>query len=209
MLHVNVYDPFWWSWSHFFFFIQVISDASSYHNWHPLSINVTHKPAIKNSSQRPSTYPQADETPCSPSRWCTAPCRAAARVGASPLRRAAGSGVRARTCWCRHRRTDSRRARRWGSSRSRAPSPADSLWAREGTWTAPSGRTARTAHTSPSIGTQPTETASLRIRRSWGALLLFFLVFGKRILFTLILPIWSEQFVIILSDAPLLQVIGI
>lgn len=164
---------------------------------------------IKNSSRsdwsakRPSTYPQADATLCRPSRWCTALYRAAMRVVASPLRRAAGSGARVHTCWCRRRTADSRPTRRWGSSRSRAPSPADSLWAREDTWTAPSGRTARTAHMNPSTGAQPTETAPSRIR-SWKAFCkwLFILTLPENITRT------PEQFVITLYDAPLLQVIG-
>lgn len=146
-------DPFWCSMHSLeTFLMQVISGAtknSARSGW---------------SAKRPSTYPQADAMPCSPSRWSTALCRAAMRVVASPLRRAAYSGVRAHTCWCIRRTADSRRARRWGSNRSRVPSLADSLWAREGTWTAPSGRTARTARMSPSYGAQPTETAPSRIR---------------------------------------------
>lgn len=194
MLHVNVYIPFWWSAKLGKIF------------WRKWCLQLPLSPIPKNMTlirslrtQRPSTYPQSDATPCSPSRWCTVLCRAEVHVVASPLHRAAGSGVRAHTCWCRHRTADSRRARRWSSSHSRAPSPADSLWAQEGTWTAPSGRTARTAHMSPSIGAQPTETAPSQIR-SWGA-------FCKG-LFILILPNMiktSEQFVITLSDAPFLQ----
>lgn len=95
------------------------------------------------------TYQLVGAVVCIPSRSYTLPCRAAGREAASPHRCAAGSA--ARVCMYRYtpRMPAPPPARKSSSSRSRAPSPADSPSGPEDTWRAPSDRTARTAHKSP------------------------------------------------------------
>lgn len=102
------------------------------------------------------------------SRSCTAPGRAAARAAASPLHSWAGSGVRACTAGCTRRTAGPLRARTSGSSRSRAPSLADSPPAPAGTWTGPSDRTAGTARrTSRSRWCSAGEAAARKHSTAW------------------------------------------
>lgn len=105
---------------------------------------------------RPS-YLRAGRRVCSPSRWCTLPCRAAVRTGASPPRSAAGSGGPCCRFRCKRRTHAPRRARTSSSSRSPAPSPAGSRAAPADTWTSPCRHRARTERKSPSIRTAPEE----------------------------------------------------